>query len=306
MVNGDGVSKRDEGLREGSFDLHAHTVFSDGTKTVEELIEQARSAGLGGIAVTDHDTLATLSTVRKLSRAMDFPVLAGTEVSTFDPVTGRKVHILAYGLEETEDGSSPLELMLADTLEQRTMSSLWIAWQLKLRGAAFGGIPLSLEEVFRVSSPSTALYRQHIMTALTHLPSNAPAYRDAARRLLKETGLQSAHPIRYPEAPRAVSAIREQGGVPVLAHPGQKDSWESIPSLVDAGLMGIEAFHPDHGPEERRMAFEAAERYGLFVTGGSDYHGDNGKAPCMGTDFVTPTEAGEAVLSLFDREAGLS
>ena len=42
----------------------------------------------------------------------------------------------------------------------------------------------------------------------------------------------------------------EQGGVPVLAHPGQKDSWSAIPDLIACGLMGIEAYHPSHTPED--------------------------------------------------------
>ena len=69
---------------EGSFDLHMHSTFSDGSKHVDQLIAEAREAGLTGIAITDHDSLSQLSAVRQASREADFPVLAGCEVSTLD------------------------------------------------------------------------------------------------------------------------------------------------------------------------------------------------------------------------------
>ena len=100
-------------------------------------------------------------------------------------------------------------------------------------------------------------------------------------------------------------AIREQGGVPVLAHPGQMDSWSIIPDLVEAGLMGIEVYHPDHDAGDERRAREAAAHHGLMMTGGSDYHGRYGGPAGMGACFIEPDEAGSVVADLFAREAGL-
>ena len=98
-----------ERLIKGSYDLHAHSAFSDGSQTVSELIAEARERGLAGIAVVDHDSLRQLSSVRAEARAAGFPVLAGDEVSCIDATSGRKVHILVYGLEATPDGCGPLE-----------------------------------------------------------------------------------------------------------------------------------------------------------------------------------------------------
>ena len=104
---------------------------------------------------------------------------------------------------------------------------------------------------------------------------------------------------------KVVRAIREQGGVPVLAHPGQKDSWSAIPDLISCGLMGIEAYHPSHTPEDVAHAFEAAERFGLFVTGGSDFHGRYSSAPCLGAAYLAPQEATERLEALFEIEQTL-
>lgn len=289
---------------EGAWDLHSHSVFSDGSKTVDELIAEARVAGLARIAITDHDTLAQLSYVRERSRELGFPVLAGTEVSAHNPATGRKVHILAFGLEATPDGSGPLERLVAQTLFDRTANSLWQAWVLKRAGAEFSGHTVSLDEVVAVAGESKGVYKQHIMEALTRRPQTDPDYRFCYQCLFKGDGV-AAHDIASPVAADAVRAVREQGGVPVLAHPGQMDSWDAVPELVEAGLMGIEAFHPDHGPQDTARAFELAGRFGLFVTGGSDYHGKYGDSPAMGTCFVMPDEAGERVEELFRIEKGL-
>ena len=290
---------------EGAWDLHCHSVFSDGSCTVDELIAQARACGLARLAITDHDTLDQLAFVRERSRALGFPVLAGLEVSARDYHTGRNVHILAFGLEATPDGSGPLEQMVNHTLYQRTANTLWQAWVLQKRDAEFSGRRVSLDDVVRTAGASKGVYKQHLMESLTHRHHNDPDYRFFYQCQLKGDS-PANHDIVYPAAPDAVRAVREQGGVAVLAHPGQMNSWGAIPELVAAGLQGIETFHPDHGPVDEELAFEAAARHGLFVTGGSDFHGKYGAPASVGAAFVMPEEAGAAVEELFARETSLS
>lgn len=119
---------------QGSFDLHMHSVYSDGSQSVRALIAEARERGLSGIAVTDHDSLRQLSSVRAVARKMGFPVLAGVEASCIDVDAGRKIHILCYGLEATTDESGPLELLVNETLARRTANTLWQAWTLERAG----------------------------------------------------------------------------------------------------------------------------------------------------------------------------
>ena len=306
----------------GAYDLHVHSVFSDGSCTVAELVAQARAAGLAGIAVTDHDSTVQLAAVRACARDLDFSLLAGVEVSAACAETGRKVHILGYGLEAAPDGDGPVERLVAPTLKARSATTLWQAWTImramgedpaqvaeRLRAVGVSDAEavdpaFSVDAVVRVASASTGVYKQHVMEALTHLPYLEEAYQRVYRSLFKGAGI-CASDIPYPEATDAVRAIREQGGVPVLAHPDQMDSWSIIPDLVAAGLMGIEKYHPDHDAAAEERAQEAAERHGLFVTGGSDYHGVYGSPAAVGVRSVTPDEAGEAVAALFERERGL-
>ena len=288
----------------GSWDLHTHSVFSDGSLTVDELVAEARTAGITRLAITDHDSLAQLTAVRERARELSFPVLAGVEVSACDLTTGRKVHVLGFGLSATPDGSGPVERLVAPTLAARTANSLWQAWMLKRQDAEFSGRRVSLDEVAATAGASTGIYKQHIMEALTHRAHRDPDYQFCYACWFGAEG-SAKRDISYPAATDVVRAIREQGGVPVLAHPGQSDAWALVSELVGAGLQGIEAYHPDHTARDRELAFELAGRYGLFVTGGSDYHGRYGDAPGVGACYVCPEEAGARVEGLFATEASL-
>lgn len=286
--------------REQVFDLHVHSTFSDGSQSVEQIIEEARRVGIARLGVVDHDCLRQLVRVRSIAHEATFPVLAGVEVSCRDAATGRCVHILGYGLEATPDASGPLELIVEKTLADRVANSLWQAWTIAREGVEFNGHPCCLGELVRAAHGSTGLYKQHIMYALTALDYNDERYQACYRSLFKGGGI-AQRDISYPEATKAVRAIREQGGVAVLAHPGQMDSWESVPTLVRAGLTGIEVYHPDHDRADETRAREAAADYGLFMTGGSDCHGRYG-APALGACTIDEDEAGAAVEELFSRE----
>ncbi len=293
---------------EGSFDLHMHSVFSDGSQTVAKLIDEARDRGLARIAVTDHDSLHQLSRVRTAAQEAAFPVLAGVEASCMDPHTGRKIHILAYGLEATPASNGPLEKIVNETLARRAANTLWQAWTLERTHAEFDGHTLSVQSVIETAGESTGVYKQHVMQALTGLDYCNAVYRREYRSLFKGDGI-AVRDITYPDAASVVRAVREQGGVPVLAHPQQMDSWGAVPELVRAGLLGIEAFHPDNDAEASARCFELAREYGLFCTGGSDYHGRYGAPEHVGACFITPDEAascGDAVEALFRREADLN
>lgn len=289
---------------EGSLDLHCHSTFSDGSYGVGDLVGMARKLGIAALAVTDHDSLSQLSEVRRLSRELGYPVLAGVEASAFDRARGRKVHVLAFGLEATPDGSGPLERVVSETLAARVANTLWQAWTLERAGVGHGGRPLSMGAVLEAARGSTGVYKQHVMEALCGLDYTDGAYQELYVRLFKKGGL-ACRDIEYPDAAEVVRAIREQGGTAVLAHPGQTCTWEAIPELVAAGLEGIEAFHPDHGDGDVGLALCAAREFGLFVTGGSDYHGRFGAPASLGAGFVTPEEAGERVLRLLGGEASL-
>ncbi|WP_353626267.1 hypothetical protein [Bacillus sp. JCM 19041] len=89
--------------------------------------------------------------------------------------------------------------------------------------------------------------------------------------------------IEYADVYDAIRAIKKDGGLAVIAHPGQLDSYNLIPELIDAGLDGLERNHPDHDRYDHKKIEQLAREYGLLLTGGSDYHGSFGAPVQIGS-----------------------
>jgi len=93
-------------------------------------------------------------------------------------------------------------------------------------------------------------------------------------------------PSAGPLVEEAVCAIREAGGIPVLAHPGVIMKIADIPRWRDCGLEGLEVFYPAHTMSMTRKLLEIAERYSLIATAGTDYHGPgSGRDDAMGMEI---------------------
>lgn len=258
-------------------DLHVHTTVSDGSLTFEEALDEARREGVGCVAFTNHDTTRGLDEARDLGERFGVRVIGGIEISAYDFARDRKVHVLGYGLREY---SPAIEALCAPTLERRDANSHWQLHQLLA-----AGYQVNVALATGLAQRSTALYKQHIMAALTDDPYGSPEYVHLYRGLFKGQGL-CARDIEYVDARDAVRAIVQDGGIPVVAHPGQLDSYELVPELVGCGLRGIEMHHPDHTPVDRVRCERLTKRFGLLATGGSDYHGAFGAPPHIGCRYI--------------------
>ena len=264
-------------------DLHCHSTISDGSFTSAELLAQAQAAGLTHLAITNHDTTAGFDDAAAAAQALSavpgnegsavITYISGIEISAWNPETGRKVHILGYGLKEN---SPAIAALCGPTLRARTENTFWQQEQLEE-----AGYKLDQQLLEKLRAVSTGFYKQHLMAALTTASFTSQEYQTLYKSLFKGEGI-CKRDITYVDARDAVAAITEDGGVAVLAHPGQLDSYDMVPALVGAGLWGIECFHPDHGAADRKRCTELAYRYGLECTGGSDFHGKFGEVTHLG------------------------
>lgn len=254
-------------------DFHVHTTMSDGSDTFEEVLAQARERGVARLAFTNHDTTRGLAEAASLGARFGVEVVGGIEVSAYDFERGRKVHVLGLGLKE---GASALAALCDPVLERRNENTHW-----QLDRLLEAGYAVDVERALALGRASTCLYKQHLMAALTDEPFTSAGYRTLYRSLFKNGGICDRD-IEYVDARDAVRAIAEDGGVAVLAHPGQLDSYDLLPDLVDCGLGGIERFHPDHTAADHARCADLAERYNLLCTGGSDYHGRFGAVKSVG------------------------
>ncbi len=247
-------------------ELHCHTTCSDGTLTPSELVHAAVRAGVRALAITDHDTLSgwdeAICEAQRFANAASQPynleIVPGVELSTVH--NDRSLHILGF-YPDADKLSAPL----AERIEGRKRR----AEQMVAKLAALG-YPISLPKLGEGIAPS----RPHLARVLVEA-GYFKSTEQAFDRLLGDDQPAYVHYEKL-SISEGVALLRNGGAVPVWAHPylfrgGAVD--DVLKELVDAGLMGIEVYHPSHTPKQTKHLEQLCYQYGLLMTGGSDYHG---------------------------------
>ncbi|MEM1366597.1 MAG: PHP domain-containing protein [Cyanobacteria bacterium P01_H01_bin.15] len=238
-------------------DLHAHTTYSDGSLTPAELVSAAKTAHLQALAITDHDTIGGWKDAITAA-GTDLEIVPGLELST--SYGGRSLHILGY-YPDPEKLAPPLEERLAG----RHRRAARIAHKL-----AVLGYPIELPQLKGGQAPG----RPHLAKALIQA-GHATSMQEAFRRWLRDDGPAYVNYEKF-SAVEGITLLRDCGAVPVWAHPylfrgGKLD--DVMAEMVEAGLMGIEVYHPGQRLSQQENLLAWCERAQLIATGGSDYHG---------------------------------
>lgn len=255
-------------------DLHVHSHYSDGSDSTRQVIEKAKKNGVTHLSFVDHDTVAGLKEIQQLGEVYDISVIPGIEISAYDFKRNRKVHVLGYNYNPE---AVHIKNVCQSLLQKRQEHSLWQIKQINKLG-----YKLNEEEIMRTASPSKTIYKQHIMHHLIKADANSREYKKLYQKLFKNDGV-AAGDIEYLNAFEAVEAIVADGGLAVVAHPGQLDSYAIIPELTKVGLGGIELYHPDHTEQDYQKVKALAKEYNLIMTGGTDYHGTYGDSVEIGS-----------------------
>ena len=263
-------------------DLHVHSHWSDGECSPRQLVQAAVQQGLSGIALTDHDTLSGLPELEQAGRELGLPVYGGIEISCTQ-ADGRQLHLLGYAIPAC--GRAAVEEFCRPIRLDRNRAVLHSVHALQR-----AGYPVSEAEVRAQAGPGGDLCKQYIMQVLldkglcTEL--YGPLYRSLFKRQADGTPGVAALSFATADPENAVRCIAASGGKAVLAHPGQYGNFDMVPLLAEAGLAGIEAYHPKHTPLHTARCLELAVEYGLIVTGGSDFHGKYGEGEQLGDTGV--------------------
>ncbi len=265
-------------------DLHVHSTASDGTSTPSELVAAALDSDLDVLAIADHDSVAGLAESARAALGTRLTLVPAVELSAVS-ADGLDVHILAYFVDPSDPG-------LIRALEELRAARFRRAESM-VDALAGAGYEVTLDDVLALSDGG-AVGRSHVARALVGSGA-AESVSDAFRRLIGR-GMPFYVPkdSRSPET--VIAAVRGFGAIPVLAHPGVTQADPLVPSLVEAGLLGIEAYHADHTPAQREHYAAWARRLDLLVTGGTDFHGHAAPNPALGSIEIPP-EAVEALLA---------
>ncbi|MCI6887118.1 MAG: PHP domain-containing protein [Lachnospiraceae bacterium] len=261
-------------------DMHMHSTVSDGSCRIEALIDMAKAKGLDAIVITDHDTLSHRNQIPAYPA---IPVACGVELSACDPKTGMRAHILGYRIEKPEI----VEQAALPVLEARHANSLRQIEILRKEG-----YPINLSEIRKADGKY--IYKQHIMDYLFHIGAVTELFGEFYYKTFKNGGICDFD-ISYLDARTAVDVIRQAGGLPVLAHSGQQQNFCLVPELVEHGLAGLELNHHANSEKDRKIIQELADRYGLFLTGGSDFHGIYEPKICSVGSYLAEESGWDAV-----------
>ena len=258
-----------------NFDLHIHSTASDGTDTIEFILEKLTAAGIHTFSLTDHDTIEGAIAMRDLvPEHMHF--IPGIEFSC--TTSFKKCHILGYDFDSS-DKLFQATLKLGKTLRQEKL----------LRRITFleenFGIVLTEEErawLHAQESPGKPSFGQILVAR-----NMAPDIDTAIKKYINPCKVKNDRI----DADIAIKAIVHAGGIPVWAHPlggeGERrltteEFQRQLEELIADGIQGLECYYSRYSQDEIAFLLEQANAHNLLISGGSDYHGSNKKAITLG------------------------
>ena len=248
-------------MRTARVDLHCHSTASDGEFAPAEVARRAHAAGLAAIALTDHDTTAGVPEAARAGEALGVRVVSGCEFSVKAP--WGELHLLGYFLPP---GHARLEEFLAGTRAARHRRAEQIVAQLRRLG-----VTIELDEIVRAADGG-ALGRPHVARALVQRGACVDMNEAFARYLGRGRPAYVEKPL--PTLQQVAALAHAVGGIVVAAHLGDHGTEGQVRQFQDQGLDGVEVRHPSHSPGTERRLTGIAQRLGLGISGGSDWHGD--------------------------------
>lgn len=241
-------------------DMHIHTTASDGIYSPQEIVEQAIAAGLSTIAITDHDTVGGIALL-DIRAEKRINIVAGIEFSC--NCLGEEIHILGY----LRDVCHPkLRAMIDNISVLRRERLLKMLARLNERGYA-----ITMDDLAQATGSALSWGRPHLAKILIK-----KGYFSTVGEVFEKL-LYSGGPVFIPRAKpeytEVIDLMREIEGISILAHPGIIKNPKCITAVLDAGIDGIEVYHPKNNLTCRQQLLAIAEERQCLITGGSDFHG---------------------------------
>ena len=255
--------------------LHTHSTHSDGKYSPEELAKIAKEEGYKALAITDHDTATAYPFLKAACDKEGIDCIFGVEFTSPSPMVKAYFHMVAFGFDpEYPEMKEYLEHLSFDETQQtkycfekgkREGAQCELSWEGGLDG-------ITWEEVLEYNSSITWLCNEHVFRAMkakgivTDLdyPSFFSAYYGPRRSEYKS-------PYKFLTADKLIDLVHRAGGIILVAHP--VNQLHRIDALLDMGMDGLEAYHPDLPADQQLAAYRLGLEKGVFISGGSDHCG---------------------------------
>lgn len=254
-----------------TIDMHTHTNYSDGDLSPEKLIRLAIDKRIGTLAITDHDTIEG---IKKVNRNENIIVDSGIEIINGIELSAKtdkgRMHILGYDIDLK---NKALNKKMIDLKDNSINSVLSIMEQIKRDY----GIRFGYDDIKELVNANHNLGRPDLAKLCVKY-GYATSSQDAFDKYLIDAynkTRQTSKGLQYQEC---LELIKNSGGIPFLAHPkslelSEKEFLILLKEMISCGLKGIEVYHSSHSKEEMNYYLKIANKYGLLISGGSDFHG---------------------------------
>ena len=243
--------------------LHTHSNHSDGPYSPRKLAEVAKTEGYGALAITDHDTASAYPELKAACEELSLECIFGVEFSVMQP---KDYHIVGFNF----DPEYPEMKEYLSNMAKRQTDNTKCCFNEAVEKGDISGI--TWEEVCEFNKGIPWLCNNHVFEAMLAKGlvkrENYMAWFD--KNFREQRG---KYPPSYDFLPlgELVQLIKAAGGIAIVAHPHRQ--LHLIDKLVEMGVSGLEAYHPDLTKEEQEEAYKIGIEKNLFIAGGSDHSG---------------------------------
>ncbi len=253
-------------------DLHIHSTFSDGELTPMEILDICNKENINVISITDHDNFEGVKIAIKENPYKNITIIPGIEFSAFYPKG--TLHILGYNFDTNDPVLKQISFDL-DRLNRIKLENLLYALK------KFQNISFKESEIDEIMTSAGTVGRPYIARLLVSYRF-VNSVSEAFKYILNPLRKKIANPKFDISAYECIKYIKLAGGITSIAHPVtlKKDITSTtryIENLQKYGLDAIEVFHSSHTQDNRSDFLSIANKLGLLISGGSDFHGINTK-----------------------------
>lgn len=249
-------------------DLHIHSKYSDGSNSIDEIIEIAKNKNMTALSLTDHDTTFGVAEIIEKSQKENIRVIPGIEISSVS--NGHLIHVLGYNIDIKNSQLQDLLKIIGAHFNESFLEHY--GWLQKNNIVDF-----DLDKIIKYADFKQSLALSDIMKAMIengepYTLKDWPEFFNTKVKKYPGHRFIDDFPVHSSEA---VEVIRQAGGIPVFAHPARigKADLSEMELLLNHGLGGVEVYYPYHTEVLIQKYEKFADEHGLIKTGGTDWHG---------------------------------
>lgn len=260
-------------------DIHSHTTYSDGSSSVEELLNEAQKIELSLLSITDHNTIQAHLELQNpnIRKRFDGEIISGIEITT--TYNGETVEVLGYGFD-----LESMQHFLNDnvlTFEEKQLREYeLIKNQYKKIGVIFDENNIKFNPKVESCRPAFAIeikkYPQNYRFFLNQESIKTASGFTRNEVYNPKSPLYVDESSLFPSLEMAIEMIHNSGGLAFLAHTfaySPNIANELLNIINNYELDGLECFYTTFTKEQSDYLVKLCEEKGMYMSGGSDFHG---------------------------------